>query len=169
MSIYLLEVGTEELPYKFIPQAISQLKTGFTNFLNDNKVKFSDIIVYATPRRLSVIVDGLENKTADEEKIVKGPIKTVAFDENGTLTKAGEGFARKNAVYLGNELPAEMLVFSGMTSEQIDLFLAEYRKMGISPIACKAVITPVNIFWDAGNLAEELLKEHNQLHKDPGI
>ena len=35
-----------------------------------------------------------------------------------------EGFARKNAVYLGNELPAEMLVFSGMTSEQIDLFLA---------------------------------------------
>ena len=80
-----------------------------------------------------------------------------------------EGFARKNAVYLGNELPAEMLVFSGMTSEQIDLFLADYRKMGISPIACKAVITPVNIFWDAGNLAEELLKEHHQLHKDPGI
>ena len=79
------------------------------------------------------------------------------------------GFARKNAVYLGNELPAEMLVFSGMTSEQIDPFLAEYRKMGISPIACKAVITPVNIFWDAGNLAQELLKEHHQLHKDPGI
>ena len=79
------------------------------------------------------------------------------------------GFARKNAVYLGNELPAEMLVFSGMTSEQIDLFLAEYRKMGISPIACKAVTTPVNIFWDAGNLAEELLKEHHQLHKDPSI
>ena len=79
------------------------------------------------------------------------------------------GFARKNAVYLGNELPAEMLVFSGMTSEQIDLFLAEYRKMEISPISCKAVITPVNIFWDAGNLAEELLKEHHQFHKDPGI
>ena len=94
MSIYLLEVGTEELPYKFIPQAISQLKTGFTNFLNDNKVKFSDIKVYATPRRLAVIVDGLENKTADEEKIVKGPIKTVAFDENGNLelnTSADEG------------------------------------------------------------------------------
>ena len=102
MSIYLLEVGTEELPYKFIPQAISQLKTGFTNFLNDNKVKFSDIKVYATPRRLAVIVDGLENKTADEEKIVKGPIKTVAFDENGNLTKAGEGFARKNNLTKNN-------------------------------------------------------------------
>ena len=96
MSIYLLEVGTEELPYKFIPQAIEQLNSGFTNFLNDNKVKFSDIKVYATPRRLAVIVEGLEDKTADEEKIVKGPIKNVAFDENGNLTKAGEGFARKN-------------------------------------------------------------------------
>ena len=96
MSTYLLEVGTEELPYKFIPQAIEQLNNGFSNFLNDNKVKFSDIKVYATPRRLAVIVDGLENKTADEEKIVKGPIKHVAFDEAGNLTKAGEGFARKN-------------------------------------------------------------------------
>lgn len=96
MSIYLLEVGTEELPYKFIPQAIEQLKTGFTNFLKDNKVTYSDVKVYATPRRLAVIIEGLESKTADEEKIIKGPIKTVAFDENGNLTKAGEGFARKN-------------------------------------------------------------------------
>lgn len=96
MSKYLLEVGTEELPYKFIPSAIEQLNKGFTTFLNDNKVKFSDVKVYATPRRLAVIVDGLENKTGDEEKIVKGPIAKVAFDEAGNLTKAGEGFARKN-------------------------------------------------------------------------
>ncbi len=96
MSIYLLEVGTEELPYKFIPQAIEQLQSGFTNFLKDNKIKYTDIKTYATPRRLAVIIDGLDNKTADEEKIVKGPIKTVAFDDNGNLTKAGEGFARKN-------------------------------------------------------------------------
>lgn len=96
MSIYLLEVGTEELPYKFIPQAIDQLHNGFKTFLNDNKVKFGDIKVYATPRRLAVIIDGLEDKTADEEKIVKGPVKNVALDADGNLTKAGEGFARKN-------------------------------------------------------------------------
>lgn len=96
MSKYLLEVGTEELPYKFIPSAIEQLNKGFTTFLNDNKVKFSNVKVYATPRRLAVIIDGLENKTEDEEKIVKGPIAKVAFDEAGNLTKAGEGFARKN-------------------------------------------------------------------------
>ncbi len=98
MSTYLLEVGVEELPYKFIPQAIEQLNQGFTKFLEENKIKFDDIKVYATPRRLAVLVYGLENATADEEKIIKGPIANIAFDENGNLTKAGEGFAKKNNI-----------------------------------------------------------------------
>lgn len=103
MSTYLLEVGTEELPYKFIPQAIEQLNDGFTKFLNENKVKFDNIKVYATPRRLAVLIYGLENATSDEEKIIKGPMANIAFDQNGSLTKAGEGFARKN------NLPPESL------------------------------------------------------------
>lgn len=98
MSKYLLEVGCEELPYKFIPSAIQQLKTGFENFLNSNKVEFEDVKVYATPRRLAVIVSGLEKESKDEVKVVKGPIKKVAYDESGNLTKAGEGFCRKNGV-----------------------------------------------------------------------
>ncbi len=98
MSTYLLEVGTEELPYKFIPQAIEQLNTNFKSFLNENKISFSDIRVYATPRRLAVLVYGLNSKTTDEEKIVKGPIANIAYDENGNLTKAGVGFANKNGI-----------------------------------------------------------------------
>lgn len=98
MSKYLLEVGTEELPYKFIPSAVEQLKCGFENFLNGNKVVFEDVKVYATPRRLAVIVSGLEKESMDEVKVVKGPVKKVAYDENGNLTKAGEGFCRKNGV-----------------------------------------------------------------------
>ncbi|MBR1461448.1 glycine--tRNA ligase subunit beta [bacterium] len=98
MSTYLLEVGTEELPYKFIPQAIEQLNQGFSKLLEDNKVQYENIKVYATPRRLAVLVYGLDNKTSDEEKIIKGPIAKIAYDENGHLTKAGEGFAKKNGV-----------------------------------------------------------------------
>ena len=98
MSKYLLEIGTEELPYKFIPSAINQLHKLFQDFLNDNKVGFSDVKVYATPRRLAVIIDGLDAKSPDETKIVRGPIKKVAYDEDGNLTKAGLGFANKNGV-----------------------------------------------------------------------
>lgn len=98
MSKYLLEIGTEELPYKFIPQAIEQLRSGFENFLNNNKIGFEKVDVYATPRRLAVIVSGLVEKSEDEVKVVKGPIAKIAYDENGNLSKAGEGFAKKNGV-----------------------------------------------------------------------
>ena len=98
MSKYLLEIGTEELPYRFIPSAVNQLQKLFEDFLNENKVGFSSVKVYATPRRLAVIVDGLEASSPDEVKIVKGPIKKVAYDENGNLSKAGLGFANKNGV-----------------------------------------------------------------------
>lgn len=96
MSKYLLEIGTEELPYRFIPSAIEQLKKSFENLLNSNKLDYSDVTVYATPRRLAVIIDGLSKEGKDEVKIIKGPVKKVAYDENGNLTPAGLGFCKKN-------------------------------------------------------------------------
>lgn len=118
MSKYLLEVGCEELPYKFIPSAIQQLRNGFETFLNNNKVDFERVEVYATPRRLAVIVSGLEKQSKDEEKIVKGPIKKVAYDENGNLTKAGEGFCKKNGInpadlYIENDYIHAKIVIKG--------------------------------------------------------
>ncbi len=98
MSKYLLEIGVEELPYKFIPSAIKQLKESFGNFLKTNHIEFGDINVLATPRRLTVIINGLADAQPDSEKIFKGPIKKIAYDENGNLTKAGEGFAKKNGI-----------------------------------------------------------------------
>lgn len=98
MNKYLLEIGTEELPYKFIPNAIEQLKNGFEKVLEENKIEFSSIKTYATPRRLTVIIEGLPVKQADVEKVIKGPISNIAYDENGNLTKAAIGFANKNAV-----------------------------------------------------------------------
>ena len=98
MSKYLLEVGVEELPYKFIPMAISQLEQGFETFLKENNVSYDKINVMAPPRRFAVIIDGLSASQPDLEKVVKGPIAKVAFDDNNNLTKAGEGFANKNGV-----------------------------------------------------------------------
>lgn len=98
MSKYLLEIGTEELPYRFIPMAVEQLKTGFESFFQTNSVEFSSVEVLATPRRLAVIVNGLSEKQPDVEKLVKGPIKKVAYDEAGNLTQAGKGFLAKNGL-----------------------------------------------------------------------
>lgn len=98
MSKYLLEIGTEELPHKFIPSAQEQIKKSFEKLLNDNEISFNEIITYATPRRLTIKIDGLSEKQADIEKVLKGPIAHIAFDENKKLTPAGLGFAKKNNV-----------------------------------------------------------------------
>lgn len=123
MNKYLLEIGTEELPYKFIPQAIEQLKNNFNNFFVSNNIKFSSIDVLATPRRLAVIVSDLMEKQPDEERIIKGPPKKVAYDESGNLTPAGKGFLQKNGVnetdgYIENDyLHAKVFSKGKLTSE----------------------------------------------------
>jgi len=98
MSNYLLEIGVEELPYKFIPSAISQLKQSFENLLTTNAVNFSNVDVYATPRRLAVIIKNLDSTQKESEKLVKGPVQNIAYNPDGTLSNAGMGFARKNNV-----------------------------------------------------------------------
>lgn len=125
MAKYLLEIGTEELPYRFIPQAMEQLQTGFTKFFESNKIGFDKIEVLATPRRLAVIVEGLAEKQPDEEKIAKGPIKKVAYDEAGNLTQAGKGFLLKNGVeekdaYIENDyLHAKVFIKGKPTAESL--------------------------------------------------
>lgn len=131
MLKYLLEIGTEELPYKFIPQAIEQLKTGFETFLQTNKVEFKSVEVFATPRRLAVIIDGLAQKQPDEEKVIKGPPQNVAYDNNKQLTQAGKGFLQKNQVqesdaYLENNyLYAKIFSKGKLTNELLQENVAQ--------------------------------------------
>ncbi|MDO4454444.1 MAG: DUF3783 domain-containing protein [Eubacteriales bacterium] len=61
----------------------------------------------------------------------------------------------------GTLLGEEMMVFSGMDTNEMDLFLNDYKNMGISPVELKAVLTPYNIFWNSRQLYEELQKERN--------
>lgn len=98
MANYLLEIGTEELPYSFVTSAQNQLKQAFEKELKEARVEFSGIIAYGTPRRLCVIIENLAESQPDLLKEIKGPPAKIAFDENGELTKAGEGFAKKQGL-----------------------------------------------------------------------
>ena len=94
---FLLEVLVQELPYKFIPSAIEQLKSSFNNLFKENALSFGDIKVYATPRRLAVLVSDLALEQETIEKDIKGPILNIAKNEQG-YTPAALGFAKKNNV-----------------------------------------------------------------------
>ncbi len=114
MNKYLLEIGTEELAYKFIPSAVEQLKSGFSKILDEYKIEFSDIKTYATPRRLAVIIEGLPDKQKDIQKLIKGPVSSIAYDSNGSLTKAGLGFADKNGILPDNLFQKDNYVWANI-------------------------------------------------------
>ena len=97
---FLLEVLVQELPYKFIPSAIAQLKSSFNKLFEENGLKHGEIKVYATPRRLTVLVDDLALSQETVSKDVKGPILNIAKTEAGEFSPAAIGFAKKNNVEL---------------------------------------------------------------------
>ncbi len=98
MANYLLEIGTEELPYKFIDTGLKQLEGLFLDSLKENRIKFDNIKTYGTPRRLSIIIEGISESQPDITKEIKGPPAKIAFDENNQLTQAGLGFAKKQGI-----------------------------------------------------------------------
>src|SRR4030042_4107017 len=97
-SPLLLEIGTEDLPARFLPPAIQQLKENSEIIFKENHIRFSDIKTYGTPRRLAMIADGIPLMQEDRTKEVFGPSKKVAFDEKGNPTRAATGFANSQGV-----------------------------------------------------------------------
>ncbi len=98
MRDLLFEIGTEEIPAGFMPSAIQELKDNSEKYLQDKRISFKNIKTMGTPRRLILLVEGLAEKQSDIEELVKGPATKIAFDEAGTPSKAGAGFARGQGV-----------------------------------------------------------------------
>jgi len=95
---FLLEVGTEELPASFIKPALDYLKSSLKEKLEENHIPPSSIEVAGTPRRLILIAYDLPVLQPDREELIVGPSLKAAFKEDGTPTKAAEGFARSRGV-----------------------------------------------------------------------
>lgn len=89
----LLEIGTEEIPARFLIPAIADLKTIAAKVFDEYRLEYKNINTFATPRRLTLMADGLSRVQRDMVKEVFGPSKKAAFDEKGEPTRAAAGFA----------------------------------------------------------------------------
>jgi len=94
----LLEIGVEELPYQFIAPALAALKDSAEQLLKDQRLAFQSAQTLGTPRRLTLVVEGLATEQTSMVKEAMGPSKTVAFDPAGQPTKAATGFASGQGV-----------------------------------------------------------------------
>lgn len=105
---FIVELGTEELP----PTQLKKLSDAFTTGIEDglkeaglgSSEKHGDIEVvsFASPRRLAVVVNNLAEKQDDRDDVLWGPPAKIAFDADGKPTKAAEGFAKKAGIDLAD-------------------------------------------------------------------
>lgn len=94
MSHFLFEIGFEEMPARFLPGLVDEVKKLFAEGLAQAKVDCGTIAAFATPRRLVVSVPDMAAAARREEEVVSGPPEKVGFDAAGAPTKAAEGFAK---------------------------------------------------------------------------
>src|SRR5690625_5442724 len=73
----LLEIGLEELPARFIDNAMEQLVEHCEHWLHENRLKFDKIIPYSTPRRLAIIVENIADSQETLSEEVRGPSKQI--------------------------------------------------------------------------------------------
>lgn len=120
----LIELRTEELP----PKALRNLSEHFAKEIVDSLEKAlliekgTEWEIYATPRRLGLLVKNVLPKQNKIKVVKKGPSVKVGLDENGKPTKALEGFLRSNGI--------EFKDLGRMDDGKQEVFVREYEEEG---------------------------------------
>jgi len=95
---FLFELGTEELPPKALKNLSAALGREVCAGLKAAELAHDDVQLFATPRRLAVLVSNLDAGQADKTVERRGPAVKAAFDDAGNATPAAQGFARSCGV-----------------------------------------------------------------------
>ncbi|KAF3963459.1 hypothetical protein CMV_012157 [Castanea mollissima] len=98
--LFVLEIGTEEMPPQDVVDAGQQLKDLILRVLEKQRLSHGEVQAFGTPRRLLICVENLCTKQTEKEVEVRGPPVSKAFDNQGNATKAAEGFCRRYSIPL---------------------------------------------------------------------
>jgi glycyl-tRNA synthetase beta chain len=149
---FLFEIGLEEIPARMIAPAQAELARRIEDLLTRERLlnPFHQIHSYSTPRRLAVLVNGVNNAQADIEEKLTGPSWAVAF-KSGEPTPAAHAFAKKAGVDISalqkittpkGEYVSAVVYRKGRAASEI---LAE-----LLPKELAALYWPKNMYWRAG-------------------
>ncbi|ANH78739.1 glycine--tRNA ligase [Candidatus Chlamydia sanziniae] len=89
---FLLEIGSEELPATFVPIGIQQLEFLTKKLFADYNLRYENLEVFGSPRRLALLVKKLCPSAIQNAEEKKGPILSSLFTESGKVTPQGEQF-----------------------------------------------------------------------------
>jgi glycyl-tRNA synthetase beta chain len=148
MTDFLLELFSEEIPARMQDKAREDLARLFAAELEKAGLKAQGAVTYATPRRLTLILNGLPLETQSVREETKGP-------KVGAPPQALEGFLRK----------------TGLTQEQLEerdgVYFAVVEKPGrkTAAVLAEAIPTVIRTFpwpksqrWGAASRSTECLR-----------
>jgi glycyl-tRNA synthetase beta chain len=149
---FLFEVGLEEIPARMITAAQAELSRRVADIVTRERLLDVDhqIHSYSTPRRLAVLVNGVNRAQADAQEQLTGPSWAVAF-KNGEPTPAAHAFAKKAGV--------EVSVLQKTTTTKGEYVSAVVERKGRAasdilaeqlPKELAALYWPKNMYWRAG-------------------
>ena len=69
----LIEIGTEELPPKALANLSAALELSLTEQLQALELTFGNVQRFASPRRLAVLIEALDEAQENQEKTRLGP------------------------------------------------------------------------------------------------
>ncbi|MBN47437.1 MULTISPECIES: glycine--tRNA ligase subunit beta [unclassified Methylophaga] len=154
---FLLELGTEELPPKALSTLSDALLEGIEKGLAAAELSYSASKAYASPRRLALVITGLQTHQADRNVEKRGPAVTAGFDEDGNPTKALQGFARSCGVEvdaletLETDKGAWLVYREKQSGQAATELLPEIVKQALA-----ALPIPKRMRW--GSLSEEFVR-----------
>ncbi len=100
MALFVLEIGSEELPARFLASQQEEIYNKFTEALTEHAIAYGKIQVFSTPRRAVLIIEDVVAIQQEKEETISGPPVRIAYDADQNPTKALEGFLRTNGVQL---------------------------------------------------------------------
>ncbi len=98
MNELLFEIGTEEVPAGYIQPALQFMATSAGRQFAELGLEYEKIQIVGTPRRLTLVVEKLQEKQENRRVEHVGPAKKAGFDSDGNPTKAAIGFARSKGL-----------------------------------------------------------------------
>ena len=124
MKSLLVEIGTEELPPKALPELARALFDGVCAGLEKRSIAFdrSGAHPLYSPRRLAVLLPAVGVQQPTQKSDALGPYKNIGLDAQGEPTPALRGFAAKNGV--------DVAQLQTITDGKGERFIARSEKLG---------------------------------------
>lgn len=125
MSRYVLEIGCEEIPARFMPKLLKQFKELWEKQLQAQAITWESVETLGTYRRLCVQITGLALHSEVRSTRLRGPLAAIARGSDGAYLPPGLGFLKKYTLETQDILEEE---------EQGKVYLVAYKKTEGQPI-----------------------------------